>query len=342
MNKKIFLLLVILVLAGCRTQVKEDLNINYSIKYNDAYYKIYVPYKKGISNDYMINSSVVDFDVETIEKELIRVATNVFDIDKYYYQEGQYLTIDHLKKLLDDKHLNKVEEREIDGHKIKPNVICGIYEKNFLDSDGNIKGMALGLVLNRYHAYDKNNNYVTLSEADVIDLAKKASLNLVEYIRDEFDLPDITIVVALYVESSPESNTSGNYLYYGIDDGNKLDFNYIDQKNFYMNTSNVQKLDMNNYTNFEKITKSIHEYDQNIYVSGLGHYTGNNLVNLEITVTKSYYSYGDLLYISQLLSEKIMEYFDNTKVVVEIKAMNDIKSYIVKEANETSADIFIY
>ena len=339
--KKLLILFIIIALVGCSNTSKMNDN-NYSIKYNDDYYKIYMPYKKGVGNNYIISSNVVDFDVETIEKELIQLSTNVFSVDKYYYEEGQYLTVEHLKRLLSDDYLNTKDEKTISGHKIKPTIVAGIFEKDFLNKDGKIEGMSLGIVLNPYQAYDQNNNYVSLTNDEVIEYGYTASHKLISYVRNNFALKDIPIMVALYVESSPESNVSGNYLYYGVDDNSNIEFNYIDQKNYYMNSRTVKSLDSNNYNNFEHFIEEIHNYDKTIYVSGLGHYQGNKLVKLDITITKSYYSYGDLLYISELLSQNIIKYFGDIKVIIEVRAINDIKSYIVKEEGETSTDIFIY
>ncbi len=342
MVKKFFVILLIFAVTGCGRSSNEEVDPTYSIKYNDDYYKIYMPYKKGVGNNYIINSNVVDFNIETIEKGLIQLSNNFFSVNDCYYQEGQYLTQNRLKELLGKDKLNKIETQTIKGKKINPTIISAIYEKNFLDKQGNIKGISLGIVLNQYQAYDQNNNYVVMDKNQVVDFGKNASNKLIDYMRDNFKLDEVPIMVALYLEASPESNVGGNYLYYGVSDKNKITFNYIDQKNYYMNSDNVKKLDVTNYKNFEKFENVIRNYDNSIYVSGLGFYNGNSLAKLDITITKSYYSYGDLLYISQLLSDNVIKYFKDVKVVIEVKAINDIKSYIVKEEGETSTDIFIY
>lgn len=341
MKKLLVSLICVIVVAGCHNHSK-DVENTYSIKYNDDYYSIYMPYKKGVSDNYILNNNVVDFDVETIEKGLIQISTNAFPVDKYYYQEGQYLTKAKLKDLLKKDYLNKADEEKIEGKKIRPEMVAGIYEKNFLNKNGEIKGISLGLVLNPYQVYDSNNNYVTIDDDKLINYGKAASKKLVGYMRENFKLDNIPILVALYVEASPESNVGGNYLYYGVTENEEIKFNYIDQKNFYMNSKNVKKIDLTNYNNFKKFEETIRQYDNSIYLSGLGYYNGDSLSKIDIIVTKSHYSYGELLYINQLLSENVMKYFKDIKVIIEVKAINDIKSYIVKEPGETSTDIFIY
>ena len=147
---KKFWVLIILVIAvvGCnnKTNVKKVDN-TYSIKYNDDYYTIFMPYKEGVGNNYILNSNVVDFDMDTIEKELIQISTMKFSVDKYYYQEGQYLSKKDLAELLSDKNLNGFDKEKIDGKNVKPTVVAGIVEKNFLNKSGTIKGISIGIVL---------------------------------------------------------------------------------------------------------------------------------------------------------------------------------------------------
>lgn len=344
MKKYWFIFLVIFIaVTGCNKSENVSKQDNsYSVQFNDAYYNIYFPYKKGVGNNYILNSNVVDFDVESIEKNLIQISTSTFSVDKYLYQEGQYLEKKELVELLSDENLNKIEKRTINGKTIKPKVVAGIFEKNFLNKNGDLKGISIGIVLNKYQAYDSNNNYVTMEEDDVLEIGKDAGKQLIEYLRKNKKINNVPILVALYLESSPESNMSGNYLYYGVTENTEIKYNSIDQKTYYMNTSTAKQIDPTNYNNFKKFIETLRNYDNSIYISGLGHFDNNELSKIEILITKNYYTYGELLYINQLLSDTSIKYFKDVKVVIEVKAVNDIKAYIVKEKGETSTDIFIY
>lgn len=343
MKKHWVLVILVIALVGCsnKTNVKKVDN-TYSIKYNDDYYTIFMPYKEGVGNNYILNSNVVDFDMDTIEKELIQISTTKFSVDKYYYQEGQYLSKKSLEELLSDDNLNNFDKEKIDGKTIKPVVVSGIVEKNFLNKSGDIKGISIGIVLNKYQSYDSNNNYVEMDSDRVIKIGKSAGKQVIKYLRKNDDLEDIPILVALYIEASPRSNIGGTYYYYGVTDGEDIKYESIDQKKFYMNNQNVKKMNLESYNNFKKFEEKIKNYDNTIYVSGLGNFENDSLERLEILITKNHYSYGDLLYLNQLLSDNSIKYFDDTKVVIKVKAINDIKSYIVKEKGQTSSDIFIY
>ena len=343
MKKFLIIFIMIIAVTGCNNKTSaKKVDNTYSIKYNDDYYTIFMPYKEGVGNNYILNNNIVDFDVDTIEKDLIRISTIKFSVDKYFYQEGQYLTKKDLSSLLSNEKLNNIEKKKIDNKTIKPIVVSGIFEKNFLNKSGDIKGISLGIVLNKYQEYDSNNNFVELSDEDVIKIGKNAGKEVIKYLRDNNELDNIPILVALYVEASPKSNYGGNYLYYGITDNNDINYESIDQEKYYMNSQNVKKIDLHSYNNFNSFIENIKNYDNTIYISGLGNFENDKLERLEIIVTKSNYSYGELLYINQLLSDNAIKYFDDSKVIVKVKAINEIKSYIVKEKKETTTDIFIY
>ena len=341
--KKLFIILICFIaVTGCTKEESINNEVQtYSLKYNDDYYTIYLPYKKGVGNNYILNSNVVDFNVDNIERGLVQISANEFDVNKYYYQEGQYLKESDLKTLLSKDSLNKISEKTIDGKKIKPTLIAGIFEKNFLNKSGELKGISLGVVLNPYQSYDSNNNYVKYNQDDLVNFGKERSKELVKYLQNEKKI-NVPILVALYIEASPNSNVGGNYLYYGVSDKDNIEFHYINQKSYYMNNGNVKNMDSTNFNNFKKYEELIRNYDNSIYVSGLGSFNGDKLNKLDIVVTKTNYSYGELLYISQLLSENTINYFKDIKVVIEIKAFNEVKAYIVKEPGETSTNIFIY
>lgn len=343
MKKIVYILIVLIAVTGCNSKKNvSDIETNYSIKYNDDFYKVYMPYKKGVGNNYILNSNTVDYDLDKIEENLIQISTNEFSPDKYYYQEGQYLTKKILKELLDNKHLNKEKEKKVDGKKIKPQIVGGIIEKNFLNKDGDLKGVSLSIILNRYQSYDSNNNYVTLDQDEVEKKGKEVGISVIKYMREKLKLDNVPILIALYVEASPKSNVSGDYVYYGITENNDIEYKHINQKNYYMNNQNVKQVNSTSYNNFKKYEESIRDYDNSIYISGFGYFNDSKLSKLSILITKNHYSYGDLLYLNQLLSEKAIKYFKESKVVIKVKAINEIKSYIVKNAGETTTDIFIY
>ena len=86
-----YLLLLLLLLTGCGK------NSNIEGVYDSNYYKVYSPYKESVGG-YTKDS----YDLKDVEKTLMQLSSNYFKTNNTYYQEGQYLTNDDLKYLLND------------------------------------------------------------------------------------------------------------------------------------------------------------------------------------------------------------------------------------------------
>ena len=82
MKKFWILFILVIAVVGCNNKANvKKVDNTYSIKYNDDYYPIFMPYKEGVGNNYILNSNVVDFDMDTIEKELIQISTIKFSVE---------------------------------------------------------------------------------------------------------------------------------------------------------------------------------------------------------------------------------------------------------------------
>ena len=120
--KKLFLIFLIL-LVGCGK--KEEL---IEINYDNSYYQVATPYKESIGS-----YSIANYDKEEVESMLMKLSTEYFKTNNSFYQEGQYLTSEELKELINQ--FNETEEIEIDDIKIKPSYITSIYEQNYLTNN---------------------------------------------------------------------------------------------------------------------------------------------------------------------------------------------------------------
>ena len=104
--KKLFLILLIL-LVGCNKQ-ENKIEINY----DNTYYQVATPYKESIGS-----YSIRDYDKEEVESMLMKLSTEYFKTNNSLYQEGQYLTSDEIKNLVNQ--FNETEEIEVDDVKIE-------------------------------------------------------------------------------------------------------------------------------------------------------------------------------------------------------------------------------
>ncbi len=116
--KKIILIIAIFILVGCSEE-----QIKTAYKFDDSLYKINTPYKKAINN-----YSEKSYNKENVEKMLFKIANSYFKTNVYTFEEGQYLTTDEIKMLLDN---------------ISENIIA-VHEQNYIS--GTNTGILISLI----------------------------------------------------------------------------------------------------------------------------------------------------------------------------------------------------
>jgi protein involved in sex pheromone biosynthesis len=330
------------MLVGCNN--KENFS-TIDIEFDSNYYQVYSPYKKGVSNNYVVNNVLNNYDILDIESSLMNLSTVYFKTNNSYYQEGQYLKESELKTLLSNKELNNAPNIVIDDVDIEPTYITSIYEQNFLASNGHLKGVSLAIVLNPYQAYKNSyGNYVykIVDDNTLIDFGKKTANKLIEYMYNKEELKDIKIIVGLYFQKSPNSMLPGGFKYIGITNKNIIEMEEVDYSYQYLNSDYVNKNDINTATGYKNIEKSVKNVFSNVYMSGKGFYQNNTLKNIEIDVNNSSFSKSQLLYLSQLLSDEIGKSFDNkVDIRIFIKSNNQILALIRKDKNTLRSNVYI-
>ena len=330
MKKIIIIISLILILTGCNKEEKEFLESN-SLQFSDEYYEIATPYKKGVSNNYGISGVYNNYDLDEIEKWLMNLSTKYFSVDNSYYQSGQYLNEQDLKKLLSKEMLNNSNTIKIDGIKINPTYISYIHEQNYLNSNGKLKGISLGIVLNPYQEYvNKYGSYLykKVDEKELIKYGKEISEKLLDYLINEKKLNKNKFVIALYIESEPNSSLPGNFKYVGITSRNVINFKPVNYKYEYIKSDYVMSKDTDLYNVLLSVEKKIKDVLDNSYLSGTILYVDEEASTIEVNINSNYISRSDLLIISQMLNNEINSSLPNhLNIKVYIKENDKIKAF---------------
>ena len=340
--KKVVLVLLIFLISGCSKDIEIIKGVE--IKKDEEYYTVYTPYKGGVANNYVIANSINSYNIEEIESSLMYESTKYFKTNNSYYQEGQYLNEKALKKLLDREHLNLADNITIDNITITPTYITSVYEQNFLASNGTLKGISLGLVINPYQKYINDYGSYQYKKVDdniLFEIANNKTKELVKYMRNNYDLNDIRILVAVYFQSHPTAIAPGKYEYVGITRNTDIS---LEKTNYFyqlLDSSYVSKNDVSNYDAFVNLKKEIANEIPNLYITGYGLYDNNLLSSINITINGTSLNKSKILYISQLLSQKTISKFSNSNIKVYLKTDNQIKSIITKKYNDINCTVHI-
>ena len=72
MKKYVICFLCLFLLTGCNnknTVTKIDIN------FDNDYYQIYTPYKKGLGNNYIVNNVLNNYDIDEVENALMMISS---------------------------------------------------------------------------------------------------------------------------------------------------------------------------------------------------------------------------------------------------------------------------
>ena len=342
MKKYIISFLCLLMLTGCNSK-NEVSTIN--IEFDNNYYQIYSPYKKGVANNYVVSNILNNYDVLDVENSLMELSTTYFKTNNSYYQAGQYLKESELKTLLGSEQLNNTTSLNIDNININPIYISSIYEQNYLASNGHLKGISLALVLNPYQAYQNgygSYNYKTIDSNKLLEFGKNAANKLLKYMYSKEQLIDTKILVALYFQRSPGAILPDGFKYMGVTNKDSVELQPINYQYHYLKSDYVIKNDVNVTTSFGNLEKITKNNFSTIYMNGKGLYQDNILKDVEIDVVNSTFSKSELLYLCQILSQEIGKSFDSKlDVRVYIKSNSQILALITKEKNTQKSNVYI-
>lgn len=328
MKKIIISIIGILILTGCSK------SINTPYIYKEGYYNIAIPYKAGVSNNYVVNN-MNTYDVDEVETTLMEISSLYFSKDVSFYQDGQYLSNDFFKEILNKDNLNSYEKITIDGITIDPYYVTGIVEQNYLDSSNNLKGISLGIILNPYLAYQNKYGitlYKQIEEKELLSIGEEVSKKLLEKVRSIEEISKTKIMIALYFQNNPNSNTEGSYKKYGITLNTDIEFKDYNEENYYISSEYVMKNNNDIYSYYSVLERNVKEVMPKIYLTGTCEYKNSKLENVIINISGTYLSKSETLALTQIVSENIESV--NVNTIIYIKESNNIKAILEKNKTE--------
>lgn len=380
--KKISLLLLslLLILSGCVPSFnkQEDVDILEQqtgetgiipqYKISDEYYQTLLPFKESASRGLVVSNIGTRYDLNEFETGLMRVATNVFDVNKYVFQEGQYLDSTTIRRWLNRTYSEEqLEENGIDpinniglnpyddGSNSVPKYLAHVLEHDYLtvDSEGVVKlgGMVIGLALNSVYYYQKEAYgayYETkITQEELIKQGQLIAKEVLNRLRSLKGLEDIPITIALFEQEAKTSIVPGHFIAYAsAEQGSNQLGDWIDVKEEYIlfpsnDATNKQYDDAMKFASFKQ---DIETYFPNYNgVVGTGFYKDNQLNKLSITVTMQFYGKSELVGFTQYVVGLLLAHFpDYIQIEVNLESVNGKEALIIKKPNDQEPFVYIY
>jgi len=380
--KKISLLLLslLLILTGCLPSVekKEEVDLSEqetgesgiipSYQISDEYYQTLLPFKESESRGLVVSNIGTKYDLAEFETGLMRIATNVFDVNKYVFQEGQYLDSTTIRRWLNrqysDEQLatNGVDPKNNiglnpydDGTNTVPKYLAHVLEHDYLvvDGDGKVTlgGMVIGLALNSVYYYQKEAYgayYETKIARNELEKQGKAiAEEVLKRLRSMEGLEEIPITIALFEQEEKTSIVPGNFISYASasEGSNSLgDWTEVDEKYYLFPSNEATAEKYDDSINFSNFKQDMEDYFPNYNgIVGTAFYKDDQLAKLKINVTMQFYGKAELVGYAQYAAGLLLSHFpDYIQIEVTIESVNGEEALIVKKPNNQEPFVYIY
>lgn len=366
--KRVFILFsALLVLVSCTSNVKEDDKIQsdeesvdeqFSIipshQLTEEEYKIILPYRPSKARGAITNQIYNRLDIDEMEEGLRRHSTELYDPEKYLFEEGQYLSTDFIYTLIDELNPEIKDPSKQEDHEKNPRYLSHIVEQNYLTNDdgtARLAGISIGIAMKSVYRFQTDiggpSYYENIPKNTMVSEGKKIAEEVLEHVREIEELENVPILIALYREEKQSSPIPGSFVMktiVGKDQATIEKWEDINEKNVLFPSSAAKE---NHYEDHEKVKKfgdEIAQYFPNyVGVVGNGFYINNNLNTLSLEVPISFYGKGEVIGFTQysygLVKEIFPEYFN---LEVKITSNDKVESLIYREAGTENPQVHIF
>lgn len=375
------------ILAGCTPSFKQSTEVVQqtddaeeaetthitSRQLSENYYRTLTPYKESASRGLIVSNIYTKYDVKEVENGLMRISQNVFETDKYFFQEGQYLSANTVSYWLarENQTTDKGEDLQglnpssldANGKELAPTVkaveapvyLAHIVEQNYLtmtdDNKVKLGGMSIGLALNSIYYYQKE-KYGEYFEEPIPNekleaVAKEIAEEVVARLRTRSELADVPIVIGLFKQQPRNSIVPGTYFAYSVVDSGKSglgEWQKINEAYVTFPMSSPVEIYREDNDKFQNFKQDIDKYFSNFTsVIGTGFYQNNKLQNLEVEIPIQFYGTTEIIGFTQYLTDVMLKQLpSDVTITVSVTSVNGPEVLIKKERNSDKPFVHIY
>lgn len=278
----------------------------YSISEN--HYKTGTSFEAGAARG-LVNRLNTRLDIDEFETGLMRIATESFSTEDYYFQSGSFLDKDTINMLVKRKRVEEeVSEEKGDKKKDKtkpPNIglnpplpegppetlekrnakaplyLANILEHNYyVAKDNNEKelgGVVIGLAMNSVHYYEEQHGYpreVQISDEVLLKQGKEMAQKILPILQEKDpQLRDVPIVFAIYRQEGKGSLVPGSFLAYTqVDkgDGQVEDWKHIDEEYYLFPSAEADEAYREDATIVKNFNAKLADYFKDDYTAVIG------------------------------------------------------------------------
>jgi protein involved in sex pheromone biosynthesis len=349
------------------SESKKAIIPNFQIS-ND-YYKTMLPYDTSKTRGVVVNDLGSRYDINEIENGLLRVAQNRFSTNEYFFKEGQFLT----KKMVDSWLQRKFTSEQLDEKGLKesenlglnpvqtkgedaPIYLAHIVEHNYLmkkkdDNKVTLGGVVIALSLNSVN-YETNLSNGTrtvknISNEVLKDQGAKMAGEVLKRMRENEDLQNVPIMIALYKQAPKQQVVPGEFFAYTtVQAGASTIENWegVDEEYYIFPSPQAAENHPNDNKVFHELKKEIENYFPVFTgVTGEALYQNQKLTELNLEVALTFNGKTETIGFAQYLSNLIGKNApESWEVELLIKSSYGPEALVVKKKGSKETYMHIY
>ncbi|AXI00057.1 CamS family sex pheromone protein [Sporosarcina sp. PTS2304] len=321
------------------------------------YYRTPVPFKKSASKGLVVSNLNTKYDMAEVEEGLLRLSTQYFDTEKYFFQEGQYIDRDTAKEWISRKSnyeagLNPAITDDMSPAQIAeqaPIYLAHIVEQNYLqmtdDKKVKLAGMTIGLAMNSVY-YPREGNERSIDDKVIEEKGKQMADIILSRLRSKPELADIPIAIGLFKQNSRNDIVPGTYFATSFAGKGKNEFTgwkEVDETYVLLpatsSTGNYRDLN----TTFKKFKQDIDDYFPSfVNVVGTAFYKDQKLKSLHVEIPIQFFGKSELISFSQYLTSLVKIHFEDVPIEVSVTSVNGPEVLIVDDGSRNEPLVHVY
>lgn len=337
-------------------QTEQEILIVPSYQLSKENYRMILPFRPSEARGVIGRQVANRLDIDEMEAGLMRHSTEVFDPEKYYYEEGQYLTKDMVIDWIDELNPERPEMgSDPDEFRDNPRYLSHILEQNYLqkndDNTVELVGVSIGLALKSVYRFQSEIGgpyyYEEIHLEDMLAQGEEIAQSILERVRQIEELRDVPIMIALFREEEHSSPVPGNFVAKTVVPAHDMmigEWESINEKNVLFPSDEAQKNYIEDYEVISNFAEEISSFFPN-YVGyvGKGFYVNEDLKKLTIDIPIEFYGSAEVIGFTQYIYGIANGMFSNRyDLEIKVKSSQKIESVLYREAGEEDLVVHIF
>lgn len=285
---------------------------------------------------------------ENLERGLYDLAKNIFSTEDYSLQEGQVIgedqTLAYLTAQSDENPdgLNPSGYASTTLEGFEPRYLNTLMEYDFVDQDGNIAGISIGLGMNHSDTFasDSDSEEVEITSEERIEQGKQMAETIVADIRENEAYADIPIHVAIFENEESGDLGGGTFSTDAVSSsGNSFgDWSTYNQDFVVYDVDDApNEEDTVSFTRFRDQIQSF--YPQLSGLSGVGYYQDNELQNVNIVINSQFDGYSEVIALSQQAISTASSVFNNNiEIQIQVVTADGVRALLTRYKDSDTFD----